>query len=151
MTEQPYTGPDDPRVAALRVAEFAFPGPLRDQLVAAVLNGAKTSTTGLVADYEHENEPLPRVGVRSAVIDSAGRPVAVTETTDVRVVPLAEVDLRHAVDEGEGFTTVAEWRSVHEGFWHGEEMRAALGDPGFTVDDTTPVVLERFRVVADLR
>ncbi|MFE2726794.1 ASCH domain-containing protein [Kitasatospora sp. NPDC059327] len=151
MTEQPYTGPDDPRVAALRVAEFAFPGPLRDQLVAAVLSGAKTSTTGLVADYEQENEPLPRVGVHSAVIDSTGRPVAVTETTEVRVVRLAEVDLRHAVGEGEGFTTVAEWRSVHEGFWHGEEMRAALGDPGFTVDDTTPVVLERFRVVADLR
>jgi hypothetical protein len=30
-------------------------------------------------------------------------------------------------------------------------MRAALGDPYFAVHDTTPVVLERFRVVADLR
>ncbi|MFD9593476.1 ASCH domain-containing protein [Kitasatospora sp. NPDC059973] len=130
--------------------QFAFPGPLRDRLVAAVVSGAKTSTTGLLAAYEHEREPLPRVGVRSAVIDSDGRAVAVTETTDVRVVPLAEVDLRHAVDEGEGFTTVAAWRAGHEDFWHSEELRAALGDPGFTVDDSTPVVLERFRVVADL-
>ncbi|MEU1418382.1 ASCH domain-containing protein [Kitasatospora sp. NPDC005751] len=130
--------------------QFAFPGPLRDRLVAAVVSGAKTSTTGLLAEYEHEDEPLPRVGVRSAVIDSDGRAVAVTETTDVRVVPLAEVDLRHAVDEGEGFTTVAAWRAGHEDFWHSEELRAALGDPGFTVDDSTPVVLERFRVVADL-
>ena len=40
----------------LPVAEFAFPGPLRDQLVAAILAGAKTTTTGLVADYEHEND-----------------------------------------------------------------------------------------------
>ncbi|WUS63906.1 ASCH domain-containing protein [Kitasatospora sp. NBC_01246] len=150
MTEQPYTGPDDPRVTALRVEQFAFPGPLRDRLVAAVVSGAKTSTTGLLAEYQHEDEPLPRVGVRSAVIDSDGRAVAVTETTDVRVVPLAEVDLRHAVDEGEGFTTVAAWRAGHEDFWHSEELRAALGDPGFTVDDSTPVVLERFRVVADL-
>ncbi|MCG6493025.1 ASCH domain-containing protein [Kitasatospora sp. A2-31] len=149
--EQPYTGPDDPRVSALRIEEFAFPGPLRDQLVAAVLSGAKTSTTGLVADYEHENEPLPQAGVRSAVIDSAGTVVAVTETTEVRVVPLAEVDLQHALDEGEGYTTVAEWREVHEGFWHGPQMRAALGDPEFTVHDGTPVVLERFRLVADLR
>jgi hypothetical protein len=37
----------------LPVAEFAFPGPLRDQLVAAILAGAKAATTGLVADYEH--------------------------------------------------------------------------------------------------
>ena len=64
---------------------------------------------------------------------------------------LADVDAGHAVDEGEGHLTVAEWRTAHESFWHGPQMREALGDPGFTVDDTTPVVLERFRVVADLR
>ncbi|WP_327676197.1 ASCH domain-containing protein [Kitasatospora sp. NBC_00458] len=151
MPEQPYTGPDDPRITGLRVEEFAFPGPLRDELVAAVLSGAKTSTTGLLAEYEHEGEPLPRAGARGAVVDSAGQVVAVTETTDVRVVPLGEVGLQHALDEGEGYTTVAGWRTAHEGFWHGAELRAALGDPGFTVDDATPVVLERFRLVADLR
>ncbi|MFB6894355.1 ASCH domain-containing protein [Kitasatospora sp. NPDC056327] len=151
MPEQPYTGPDDPRVTALPVEEFAFPGPLRDRLVGAVLSGAKTSTTGLSAEYEAEGAPLPRAGTRGAVVDSDGRIVAVTEVTDVRVVPLGEVDLRHAMDEGEGYTTVAEWRAGHERFWHGEQLRAALGDPGFTVDDTTRVVLERFRLVADLR
>ena len=55
----------------LPVAEFAFPGPLRDQLVAAIVAGAKTTTTGLVADYEHENEPLPGPGLRQSVVDSA--------------------------------------------------------------------------------
>ncbi|MFI6843256.1 ASCH domain-containing protein [Kitasatospora sp. NBC_00085] len=135
----------------MRVEEFAFPGPLRDQLVAAVLSGAKTSTAGLLADYEHAGDPLPQVGVHSAVIDSDGRVVAVTETTDVRVVPLAEVDLQHALDEGEGYRTVAEWRAGHERFWQSEQMRAFLGDPEFTVGDATPVVLERFRLAADLR
>jgi hypothetical protein len=48
----------------LPVAEFAFPGPLRDQLVAAIVTGGKTTTTGLVADYENENEALPRPGLR---------------------------------------------------------------------------------------
>lgn len=42
--------------------EFAFPGPLRDRLVAAVLSGAKTATSGLVLAYERENEPLPTAG-----------------------------------------------------------------------------------------
>ncbi|MFE7560637.1 ASCH domain-containing protein [Kitasatospora sp. NPDC057500] len=135
----------------MRVDEFAFPGPLRDRLVGAVLSGAKTSTTGLLAEYEREGEPLPVVGTRGAVVDSDGRIVAVTETTEVRVVPLVEVDLRHALDEGEGYASVAEWRAGHEGFWHGAELRAALGDPAFTVDDGTAVVLERFRLVAGFR
>jgi uncharacterized protein YhfF len=128
----------------LPVAEFAFPGPLRDQLVAAILAGAKTTTTGLVADYEHENEPLPGPGLRQAVVDSAGRPVAVIETTAVRVIRLADVDLDHALGEGEGYTSVAEWRAGHEQFWHSAELRQALGDPGFTVgDDTGDVPLAR--------
>ncbi|MFF8386764.1 ASCH domain-containing protein [Streptomyces kanasensis] len=126
---------------------LAFPGPLRDRLVAAVLTGAKTATTGLLAAYEAEDEPLPTAGTRSALIDSGGRPVAVVEVTEVRVLPLGGVDLRHAVDEGEGHRSVAEWRAAHEGFWHGGELRELLGDPAFTVDDTTPVVAERFRVV----
>ena len=71
------------------------------------------------------------------VVDSADRPVAVIEITSVRVVPLGEVDVSHAMDEGEGHTTIAQWRADHEEFWHGQEMRSALGDPAFTVDDTT--------------
>ncbi|MFC1421231.1 ASCH domain-containing protein [Streptacidiphilus cavernicola] len=137
--------------ASLPRAEFAFPGPLRDRLVAAILDGSKTSTTGLVVDYEHEGEALPEVGDRSVVIDSQDRPVAVIEVTGVRVVPLAQVDLAHVVDEGEGHAGVAEWRAGHERFWHSEEMRAALAEPDFTVDDTTLTVLERFRLVTDLR
>jgi uncharacterized protein YhfF len=133
------------------IMQLGSPGELRDQLVAAVLDGSKTSTTGVVADYEHEGEELPRVGERSVVVDSAGQGVAVVEVTEVRVVPLGEVDLAHAVDEGEGYTTVEQWRRGHEAFWHSPEMREALDDPHFTVDDGTPVVLERFRVVADLR
>ena len=131
----------------LPVAEFAFPGPLRDQLVAAILAGDKTTTTGLVADYEHEGSPLPRPGLRQAVIDSAGNRVAVIETTAVRVIRLADVDLAHAVGEGEGYASVAEWRAGHERFWHSAQMRAAMDDPGFTVDDDTLVVAEEFRLL----
>jgi hypothetical protein len=38
-------------------------------------------------------------------------------------------------------------RAGHETFWHSPEVRAELGDPGFTVNDDTRVVLERFRLV----
>ncbi|MEU8215534.1 ASCH domain-containing protein [Micromonospora taraxaci] len=131
----------------LPLAEFAFPGPLRDKLVAAILSGAKTSTTGLLIGYECANEPLPEVGQLSAVVDSAGRRVAVIELTEVRVIRLADVDLEHALAEGEGDESVAQWRAGHETFWHSPEMRAELGDPDFTVDANTLVVTERFRLV----
>ena len=128
--------------------EFAFPGPLRDQLVAAVLSGAKTTTTGLVLGYELDGEPLPEVGDRLVVVDSAGLPVATIELTDVRVVRLADVDLRHVLDEGEGDESVAQWRAGHEEFWHSDEVRAELGGPGFIVDDDTQVLTQRFRLVS---
>lgn len=131
----------------LPVAEFAFPGPLRDRLVEAILSGAKTSTSSLVLGYERGNEPLPAVGQLSAVVDSQNRRVAAIEVTDVRMIRLADVDLRHVLDEGEGDTSVAQWRAGHERFWHSAESRAELGDPEFTVNDDTLVVAERFRLV----
>jgi uncharacterized protein YhfF len=129
------------------VGEFAFPGPLRDQLVAAILSGAKTTTSGLLIGYQRDNEPLPRPGDRWVVIDSAGDPVTLIEVTGVRVLRLADVDLAHAVGEGEGFASVAAWRAGHEAFWHSAEVRADLGDPAFTVTDDTLIVAEEFRLV----
>ncbi|MGW7319964.1 ASCH domain-containing protein [Streptomyces sp. NPDC054865] len=129
---------------------LGFPGPLRDQLVTAVLSGAKTSTTGLLAEYEAEGEPLPAPGDRAVLVDSDEAGLAVVEVTGVEVLRLADVSLRHALDEGEGYASVAEWRTAHEGFWHSEPVRAALGDPGYTVDDDTLVVAERFRVTERL-
>jgi uncharacterized protein YhfF len=128
-------------------AEFAFPGPLRDRLVTAILSGAKTTTSGLVLAYERENEPLPEVGQLLAVVDSADRRVAAIELTEVRVIRLADVDLRHALDEGEGDESVAQWRAGHEKFWHSAEVRAELGDPHFAVNDDTLVLAQRFRLV----
>jgi uncharacterized protein YhfF len=134
----------------LPVAQFGFPGPLRDKLVAAILNGTKTTTTGLLQDYELDEDPLPVVGARAAVVDSAGRRVAVIEMTDVRVDRLGDVDVNHARDEGEGDETVAAWRAGHEDFWHGSDYRGWLGNPEFTVNDDTLAVLQRFRLVAVL-
>ena len=136
-----------PESSELPVSEYAFPGPLRDQLVAAILSGEKTSTTSLVVQYELEGEPLPAVGDRAVVIDSNDAPVCIEEITEVREVRVADVDLAHAIAEGEGFTTVAEWRHGHERFWHGEEFRAVMGDPDFTVDDETQAVLVTFRAL----
>jgi uncharacterized protein YhfF len=131
-------------------AEFAFPGPLRDRLVAAILRGEKTSTTGLHEEYLREGTAVGEVGDRELVVDSAGRGIAVIETTEIELRRMRDVDLAFAVDEGEGFQTLEQWREAHVRFFTSPEMRAALGDPPVAIDDDTLVVCARFRVVERL-
>jgi uncharacterized protein YhfF len=140
-------------VSGLRRAEFGFPrSDLRRRLVAAILRGEKTSTSGLVSDYERDGDPLPVVGERFVLVDEDDREVGVIETTEVRVTTIGAVELQFAVEEGEGFTSVAEWRAAHERFWlsYADETRAWLGDPGWLPSDETPIVCERFRLVERL-
>ena len=136
----------------LPICEFAFPGPLRDRLVALVLAGEKTATAGLVADFVVDGDPIPRAGDRFVVVDSAGRPVAIIESTECRITTVAAVDDAFAIDEGEGFADAADWRRAHERFWGGylDDLRMRLGDPGFDIVDSTFVVCERIRLVARL-
>jgi uncharacterized protein YhfF len=113
---------------------------LRQKLVEAVLRGDKTATAGLQADQEPSSaEPLAQVGDRSMLLGFDDEPVALLETTEVRVLRVADVDLAFALDEGEGFETVDDWRRAHQDFWAGEE-----------IDDETLIVAERFRVVERL-
>jgi uncharacterized protein YhfF len=68
----------------------------------------------------------------------------------VLIVPLGEVGYDHVVDEGEGHATVSDWRAGHENFWRSREKVDSLGESTITLDDATPVVLERFRVIERL-
>jgi uncharacterized protein YhfF len=138
-------------LAGLESWGFAFPGPLRDELTELALAGTKTTTAGLWAEMEADSEALSRPGAREVLLDSDERPVAVIETVDCRVVRLADVDDRHAIDEGEGYADAAAFRVSHERFWNGyiDELRASIG-PDFALDDDTLVVLQRFKVVERL-
>jgi uncharacterized protein YhfF len=108
---------------------------LRRTLVEAVLRGEKTATAGLRSDQQRLSQP----GERCVLLGVDDEPVAVLETTEVRVLRVADVDLSFARDEGEGFETVEDWRRAHEEFWADEEIR-----------DETLIVAERFRVVERL-
>ena len=121
-----------------RVAQFGFARTeLRRELVDAILRGDKTATASLRVEYApHTDEPLPAPGEVMVVVDYDDVPVALIETTEVRVVRAADVDVAFARDEGEGFETVAAWRAAHERFW----SRHAISDD-------TLVVAERFRLL----
>jgi uncharacterized protein YhfF len=108
---------------------------LRRKLVDAVLRGEKTATAGL---YD-EAEPLPQAGQQCLLLDYQDEPVAVVETSEVRVVRAGDVDVEFARDEGEGFESVADWREAHERLFSDHE-----------ITDETRFVLERFRLVRRL-
>lgn len=122
--------------------EYALPGPLRDQLVSAILDGRKTATTSLLAEYD--DDPIPGPGWLEAVVDSHGRIVCVTRVTEVSITPLSEVDEQHARDEGEDFEDVAAWQRAHTEFWRSPEFVSAVGQVDLT--EETFVVCVRFEV-----
>lgn len=112
-----------------------------DGLLALVLAGIKTGTATSLRDLETTGEPVPEEGEASIILDGAGVPRAVIETTGIRIVPFDEVGSEHAYAEGEGDRTLSQWREIHEQYWrrHSEDPR------GFAPD--MPVVCERFRLV----
>ena len=80
------------------------------------------------------------------MLDSADERVAVIEATEVIVKRVGDVDLAFAIEEGEGFETVAQWREAHVRFFESADLAAILGDPPVVVDDDTLVVCVRFRL-----
>jgi uncharacterized protein YhfF len=130
---------------------FADPGPLREELTALALAGAKTTTASLYLEFEMDSESIPVSGQRDTLVDSSDRPVAIVETISVRVVRLADMDDQHAIDEGEGYADAAAFRVSHERYWIEsgvvDRVRAHLGDPDWSIDDDTLIVAERFRIV----
>ena len=109
-----------------------------DELLALVLDGHKTATASALRDYDAEQGALPAAGALGVVLDGAGHPRALIETTEVTVVPFDQVPAEHAEAEGEGDLSLADWRARHEAFF---------GADGAEFAPDMPVVLERFRVL----
>ncbi|MDF7641375.1 ASCH domain-containing protein [Bifidobacterium sp. ESL0784] len=143
-------GSDSVDLTNLERDEYGFPGPMRDCLVEAILDGRKTRTTSLLAEYQHDHEPLPQVGKLAVVIDSEDKPVCVTRLMEVKVCNISDITDEHARGEGEDYDDVAGWHKAHEQFWESPEFLEELGDCNFKVDDDTKVVCERFSVVKRL-
>jgi uncharacterized protein YhfF len=125
---------------APRLPPFGLGDPrteLRRKLVEAVLRGDKIATAGLATNHvPYADDPLPKAGDRWLMLGYDDEPVAIVETTSAEVVPAGKVSEQFARDEGEGFESVADWRSAHERFWSEHE-----------ITDDTPILCEYFRLV----
>lgn len=107
----------------------------------ALLNGQKTATSSLYRHYLEAGEDQPGVGQTELVIDSAGQPVCLLETTRVELVEAHDVTDEFVRAEGEGFDSWDEWWSAHRDFW-------SQGDEGMPVTPKDLVVCQWFKLVA---
>lgn len=133
-----------PKLEDIPVGEYAFPGFLRDALVGAILDGRKTSTTSLFAEYDFDESHIDGVGAREAVVDSHGNIVCVTVNRKVEIIPIKDVTLEHAINEGEGFATLEEWRDAHNIFWRSQEFTEYMGQ--VDLSDDALVVCQTFAI-----
>lgn len=113
-----------------------------DHLAGLIKAGTKTATTSAY-DLYGPDEPLPRVGEYSIVLDGHHQPVCVTQTVVVETVPFLQVSAEHAYHEGEGTRGLKEWRQVHREFFRQEYAAShRLFD-----EQHLPCVCEVFRVL----
>lgn len=129
-----------PRIDGLRTMELGTPGPLRDRLNHLTLIGQKHATAGITEDYSAEGESLETVGERLVLVDSDGRKVGVIEITAVETEPFPSVPWSFAEAEGEGFTSIEDWREQHRQYWREANQ--------VEVADDTPVIMLHYRLIA---
>lgn len=122
--------------------EFGDDPATQDELAELTLHGPKRATTSILRDYEAEGEKVPEAGDLCVVTNGRGEPVCVYRATRVDVARFGDVDATFAWDEGEGDRTLADWREGHARWLR---QQSAIG--GWTFDDDTLVVLERFTVI----
>ncbi len=113
-----------------------------NELAELVRRGPKRATTGSLWAYEAEQEPVPKVGDLSVIIDWEGQARCIIRTSQIDIVPLEDVTEEFAWTEGEGDRSLEYWRNAHWAFFSRE-----MKDIGRIPDWSMPVVCERFDVV----
>jgi uncharacterized protein YhfF len=106
------------------------------------MQGTKTATCSSYDWYEAHNEPIPRVGDYSVILDSNDEAVCIIKTIKVDIVEFNKVSAEHAYKEGEGDRSLAYWREVHSEFLTNE-----LASIHRAFNENARVVCEEFEVV----
>ena len=120
---------------------WAF-GEAPDKLAELVVQGIKTATCSSYDLYQINNEPLPKAGDYSIILNSNEEAVCIIRTKKVYVTEYNQVSADHAFKEGEGDRSLEYWRMVHERFLTNE-----LSFVHRSLDEHTKVVCEEFEVI----
>ena len=117
-------------------------GEAPDKLAELVVQGVKTATCSAYDLYQVNNEPLPKAGDYSIILNSNNEAVCIIKTLKVYVTEFQKVSAEHAFKEGEGDRSLEYWRKVHVNFLTNE-----LASVNLPFDESAKVVCEEFEVV----
>ena len=104
----------------------------------------KTLTSS--AFWNYPDGKIPFVGALSVLVDGAGRPRGIVETTRVEIMPFQAITEDMAQDYGEGERTADWWRRVMGQFYQTSATRH-----GVAFTDDTALIWEWFVVARRLR
>jgi len=110
----------------------------QDELCALILAGQKRATASLAQWYGEGGEKMPEPGDYAIILDGAGIPRGVIQTTEVEILPFNQVQAAFAAEEGEGDGSLAHWQSEHRRFFTAET--------GIFAEDAQ-IVCERFTLL----
>jgi uncharacterized protein YhfF len=128
-----------PRLGGLRTLQLGTVGEMRDRLNALVKSGAKTATGGpWRAEYEADGEEIETVGERLVLVDSGGARIAIVEVARVESHRFVDVPWEFARDEGEGFTSIEDWRLGYRSYYQ---------RTGLSLEDDEPMICLWIRMV----
>ena len=118
-------------------------------MIARVLAGEKTASISLAREWELEGG-TPKIGQRLPVMDHRGRRHGTVEVVRIAVMPFGEVDAG-SVEEHESGLTAEEWRAAQRDDYDRcrESVARLLDEPGWRLTDDEPLVVLRFRLLAD--
>ena len=116
---------------------------LANEILDALLRGDKRATTGLRCLYELEQEPLPKVGQYSVILDSKGLPHCITRIINIEITKFRDISGEYAFIEGEGDKSLKYWKDAHREVF----TRECREDAGIEFNEDMECVCEYFEVV----
>ncbi|MFG6096347.1 ASCH domain-containing protein [Leptothoe sp. ISB3NOV94-8A] len=115
---------------------------LANELGNLILAGVKTATCSALWEWEAEGSEIPKVGLKTIVLDGNDNPLCIIATTDVEIRSFNQVNEQFAFAEGEGDRSLESWRQEH---W--KYFSRVLSKLGKQPTPEMLLVCERFQVV----
>lgn len=136
------SGISETEASEIKLDKFGDSPEMADELLGLILSGEKTATCSSLWEWEHDNEKIPYVGMKSLILNGKDEPKCIIETTEIVIKKYNDVEADFARDEGEGDKSLEYWRDAHKNFFS-----RSLARIGREFNEDMPLVCERFKVV----
>ena len=116
---------------------------MQERLTEAALSGRKVATGALLGqEYLDQQELLESPGERQVLLGRGDAVAAIVEVTRVETHRFIDVPWEFADDEGEGFTSIEQWREGHSSYYAAERI---------VVSDDSKFVCVWFRIIDEAK